>query len=95
MTTTQETPNQTQAPPVEEAAPSRVATIIGHAKKAAGWSAPVVHDALKQETGADLYDFVGAEQPELTRSQQFASGVTQFALRRAAERMAERSARAA
>lgn len=55
----------------------------------ARWAAPAVGTALKEETGVDLYRFAG-EQPELNKDQNFAAGVTRWAIRRAVEHMAER-----
>lgn len=57
----------------------------------ARWAAPVVGTALKEETGVDLYKF-SAEQPELDRDQNFAAGVTRWAIRRGLERLAESQA---
>jgi hypothetical protein len=78
-------------PPADAAAQqSRFAGMVDVAKRMAVWTAPVVGDALKQGAGVDVYDFAGAEQPRLSEDQRFGSGVAQFAMRKAAERLATR-----
>jgi hypothetical protein len=64
----------------------------GNAMREGGrWAAPVVGAALQEEAGVDVYKFAG-EQPELNEDQQFATGVTRWALRRGMEHLAERAA---
>lgn len=77
----------------QAAGPSRLGRAMGKIGEGVRWAAPVVGTALKEETGVDPYRFA-AEQPELNHDQQFATGVTRWAIRRAAEHMTERRAAA-
>jgi hypothetical protein len=83
----------TDQPPVDLEAPQpRFAGAMDHVRRAAAWAAPVANEALRQETGRDVYDFMGRQQPELNQDQQFGAGVARWALRRVGEHMAERAA---
>ncbi len=76
----------------EVADTSLLANVKDKAARFVSWLKPAAGDAIQEGTGVDAYDFLGKEQPELSRDQRFASKALRAGAAVFVARMAARAA---